>query len=68
MADSNGHQGYEFTTSKREAQRIATAFQRDHNDPEDPDIDTLIEPIIVKPGKIGMFNALNRWAGHPDNG
>ena len=55
--------GFEFFKSKRDAQRKVS-------NPEVL-IDLIPGPIIpidVEPTKAGFLHALNRLAGHPDNG
>lgn len=60
-----GSDGYAFYGSQREAEKARTAHKRD-NKLKDPcsEIDT----IEVEPTREGIIKALNRYAGHPDNG
>lgn len=52
--------GYEFFTSKAEAVRAARGYA-------DKAI-SVAEPIEITPTKAGIISALNKYAGHPDNG
>jgi hypothetical protein len=59
-----GNQGYTFHGSKRAATQRAAEFRRDNAD----DRSTEIDIITVKTDRAGILDALNRYAGHPDNG
>ena len=61
---SDGHAGYGYYGSLRDARREVAQWRRDHPD----DADTDIRSIPTPSGKAGWVELLNRWAGHPDNG
>ena len=56
--------GYVWTTSRREADRIASQYEADHPD----EMPCTVEAIEVIPTKRGILAALNKYATHPDNG
>jgi hypothetical protein len=56
--------GYEFFTSKRAAIASAAKIVREGMDAPSE----IAVPIEVAPNKAGICAALNRYAGHPDNG
>lgn len=58
--NDNEHKGFAFYSSQREAKKEARKVAS-HKDCE-------IEAIVVTPTKAGILRALNRYAGHPDNG
>ena len=60
-----GHLGYEFCASKRDAQR--TLRERGGSDLR-PGESESIRAIDIEPTKAGILLALNRLASHPDNG
>jgi hypothetical protein len=66
-ANGDGHQGYTYCASKREAEAAAKNFLANqekvnvHNNVE-------IKEIEIEPTKRGILNALLVHAGHPDNG
>lgn len=61
---SEGHAGYGYYGSRREAEREAAQWRRDHPD----DSDTEIGSVPTPSGKGGWVELLNRWGNHPDNG
>ncbi len=56
--------GFEFFTSRREAERRKRELDA-QNDPVDA---AEIDEIEITPTKSGILAALNRYADHPDNG
>lgn len=59
--------GYSYYASKREAQSALATWRK--NSPGDVQDQTgTIEPIEVTPTRAGILAALNRYAGHADNG
>lgn len=62
----NGSHGYLWFTSKAEAEKKARELVA--ADPETYDEPLEIEALEVEPTKVGILEALNRYAGHPDNG
>jgi hypothetical protein len=59
--------GHQYFTSKREAEAALATWRK--NSPGDVQDQTgTIEPIEIKPTKAGICRALNRYAGHADNG
>ena len=55
--------GYEFVTSRREADKAAAQWRKDN-----PDENATVEVIDIEPTKSGILRALNLHAGHPNNG
>jgi hypothetical protein len=60
-----GHLGYAFRASKRDAQRTLRELSRSEIATE-PALS--IHAIDIEPTKAGILSALNDLASHPDNG
>jgi hypothetical protein len=65
-ADGNGHQGYTYRTSKKDAEIAAQNFL-DTAEEGDKFADAKIREIEVEPTKRGILNALLVLADHPNN-
>jgi hypothetical protein len=68
---NEGSAGYVFETTLPAARRRVAEFKRSVKErPADRRgaVDCDIDPIEVEPNKTGILKALNRYAGHPDNG
>jgi hypothetical protein len=79
--ERDGHAGYTFFTSKREAD-AAVADWRKQSLPENPastggweetpkygdKCEATIEEITVTPTRVGIQTALNKYASHNNNG
>ena len=66
-ADGNGHQGYTYRTSRKDAEVAAQNFL-DTAEEGDKFASTKIYEIEIEPTKRGILNALLVRASHPDNG
>lgn len=62
----DGHQGYTYRTSRKEAEKIVETFLDANRD--DKFADAGVSEIEVEPTKRGILNALLVHANHPDNG
>lgn len=68
-----GSAGYRYETNEPAARRIVAEFKRDlkarvrmSERPAESSCD--IDTIEIEPNKAGILKALNRYAGHPNNG
>jgi hypothetical protein len=62
---SDGSLGYEWFTTKREAEKIAAEWVRENKG----DLDTVqLTPVEIRATKRGILQALRTHASHPDNG
>jgi hypothetical protein len=58
--------GFEYFASKREAEKAVRDWRNQVNDPV---LDgATVQEIEVEPTRAGILSALNRYAGHPNNG
>lgn len=60
-------QGFEFHSSKVEAQKALNKFRKEQGDDYDEER-SCVDPIITKITKGEMLDLLNQFASHPDNG
>jgi hypothetical protein len=58
-----GHRGYEYFSSKRQADEKARAF-----DYETDGNEAIVETIELKLTKKDVLRVLNQYGSHPDNG
>lgn len=65
--DDDEHGGYTFHASLREAKKHRADFMKLAASGQCERICN-IECIEIEPGKAGILKALNRYAGHADNG
>jgi hypothetical protein len=56
------HAGYEWQAT----QRLANTFARDWR--KDPGKTALVEKVTITNTRVGVLDALRRYADHPDNG
>lgn len=61
---SDGHTGYGYYGSRRDAEREAAQWRRDHPD----DGQTEITSVPTPGSKVAWLDLLNQWGNHPDNG
>lgn len=61
-----GHRGYTYFTARGTAERWMKRRLRDKEDRED--ISFELDEIKVRPTKRGIWDALNQYGGHNDNG
>lgn len=61
---SEGRAGYGYCGSRREAEREAAHWRRDHPGDSDTEIRSVPTPSV----KAGWVKMLNLWGNHPDNG
>lgn len=64
--ERDSSQGFEFFTNLADAKRAQAEFFRNSYPEHSPSAE--IETIEIVPTKRGILAALNRYAGHPDNG
>lgn len=64
-SETEGSFGFEWYTSKRDAEGAANDFIR-RNDDQCPDPE--IDEVEIKPTKKGILYALECYGTHPDNG
>lgn len=63
--------GYEFASNERDARMIVAKFKQNNRDRVKAAggvFNDKIELIEIEPTKTGILKALNRYAGHPNNG
>lgn len=63
----DGYAGYEWSTSKRSAQRAAAKWIEAKGE-NDEDARSDIEEINIVPTRVGILEALRFHASHADNG
>lgn len=57
-AADHEHRGYTWCSSRSKAEALLT----------DKNVTGTIEEITIRDGKAALLDALNKYAGHPDNG
>ena len=65
-ADAGVSFGFNYFTSRHEAERTARDWMAESKEPGDCDANVV--EIEVTPTKLGILAALNQHARHPDNG
>lgn len=60
---ADGSAGYKFFTVQADAKREARQWDRDRDNDA-----TEVEALEIEPTKAGILDALNFYAGHPNNG
>ena len=67
--DVEGHAGYEFFSSKRDAEREFNRRVKEGNcDPVSGGLSNRAEPVEFRATKAGIIRILNSYAGHNNNG
>ena len=68
--EADGHSGYSWFTSRREADAAVAEFLK-ANTPTDGSenlLQTNVEEVHIVPTRTGIRQALNQYAGYPNNG
>ena len=62
LKDEEGHKGYSYTRTKKEAEAVSREWEKLTGKRAD------IEPWNTPVDKDDVVHILNMWGGHPDNG
>jgi len=65
--NEEGNRGAEYFANKRDARKAASEW-RARAPADTPDHGAVVMEIDVVPTKAGILAALNKYAGHPNNG